>query len=127
MPEPGVRSSSIVHRSPLVTHHSPASGGTEVPPEVEAQIQSLHGGGRPLSDSELVFFEPRFGRNFSQVRIHTDANAATSARALNGRSFALGHDIAFGTGECAVEAASGDKRLLAHELVHVIQGSCQWT
>ena len=81
--------------------------------------QSLQGGGRPLSGVERHFFEPRFGADFSAVRLHVGAQAATAARSLNARAFTLSDNIVFNTGEYA-SGVSG-RRLLAHELTHVVQ------
>lgn len=87
---------------------------------LQTQIHSLRGGGQPLSPSLRNFFEPRFGYDFSQVRVHTDARAAETARALDARAYTIGRDIAFRAGKYAPETTIG-KRLLAHELIHVIQ------
>ena len=76
--------------------------------------------GRPLPESVRVFFEPRFGYDFSHVRIHRDAQAAEMAQSLNARAFTVGREIVFGAGRYAPDMSSG-KRLLAHELTHVIQ------
>src|SRR5215471_17300306 len=64
--------------------------------------------------------EPRFGHDFSQVWVHTDANAAGSARAVNALAYTVGWDVVFGTGQPALGSFAG-KRLLAHELTHVVQ------
>jgi hypothetical protein len=64
--------------------------------------------------------ELRFGFDFSQVRVHTDAQAAESARAVNALAYTVGSDIVFGAGQYAPGTAAG-KRLLAHELTHVVQ------
>jgi len=64
--------------------------------------------------------EPRFGRDFSQVRVHTDAKAAKSADALNARAYTVGADIVFGQGEYPYGTEPG-RFLLAHELTHVVQ------
>lgn len=77
-------------------------------------------GGSPLKDSSRAFFEPRFGRDFSGVRIHQDARSATAASSLNARAFTVGDNIYFGQGEYASETAAG-RKLLAHELTHVVQ------
>ena len=98
-----------------VNGHAP-----EVSPETQARIESLRGGGQPLPETARAFFEPRFGRDFSQVRIHTDAGAAESAQALSARAYTLGNDIVFGAGEYAPDSNEG-KHLLAHELTHVVQ------
>jgi Domain of unknown function (DUF4157)/Novel toxin 16 len=89
-------------------------------PEVQSQIEELRGGGRPLSESERAFFEPRFGRDFSQVRLHTDGRAAQAAQAVSAQAYTIGRDIVFGAGRYQPETTEGN-RLLAHELTHVIQ------
>jgi len=89
-------------------------------PNLASRIESLKGSGQPLPRSVRAFFEPRFGHNFSQVRVHTDAQADKTARAVNARAFTLGRDIVFGVGEHAPNTASG-RKLLAHELTHVVQ------
>jgi hypothetical protein len=63
---------------------------------------------------------PRGGYDFSHVRVHTDARAAESARAVNALAYTVDRDIVFGAGQYAPETAQG-KRLLAHELTHVVQ------
>ena len=93
---------------------------SEANPNLESDIQSLKGGGKSLSENDRAFFEPRFGRDFSQVRVHTDTRAAEAARAVNARAFTVGRDVAFGTGQY-VPGTSEGRRLLAHELTHVIQ------
>jgi len=97
------------------------SGQTpHVSTSVQNQIHSLRGGGQPLSPSLRNFFEPRFGHDFSRVRVHTDAKAAESVRAVNARAFTIGRDVVFGVGQYAPETSDGN-RLLAHELVHTMQ------
>jgi hypothetical protein len=76
--------------------------------------------GRPLPESVRAFFEPRFGHDFSQVRVHTDVPAAEAARAVHARAYTLGTHIAFAAGQFAPRAPDG-LRLLAHELTHVVQ------
>ena len=94
--------------------------GTEASSSFEEQVYSARRNGRPLSRSERAFFEPRFGRDFGEVRVHTDAKAAESAMALNARAYTFGRDIVFGKGEYAPGTRSGLK-LFAHELTHVLQ------
>jgi len=84
------------------------------------KIQSLKGSGQPLSASTRAFFQPRFGRNFSNVRVHTGAKAAGAAKSINAKAFTTGKDVVFGTGQYAPETTAG-KQLLAHELTHVVQ------
>lgn len=78
------------------------------------------GGGRALSKSTRAFFEPRFGADFSAVRVHTDVHAHQLTRSINAKAFAVGQNLVFGPGEYAPQTASG-KKLLAHELTHVLQ------
>ena len=89
---------------------------------------TLRQGGRPLDLTTLVFMEPRFGADFSAVRIHTNSQAAESARSVNALAYTVGRDVVFNSGQYAPHSDSG-KRLLAHELTHVVQqwrsgGSC---
>jgi hypothetical protein len=87
---------------------------------LETQIHSLRGGGQLLSPSLRNFFEPRFGYDFSQVRIHTDSEAARISQSINARAFTLGQTILFGKGQYKPEKKAG-QWLLAHELTHVVQ------
>lgn len=91
-----------------------------VTPEVQAQIKSLRGTGRPLPEPTRAFFESRFGSDLSQVRVHTGAQAAETARALNARAFTVGRDVVFERGKFAPDTVAG-QRLIAHELAHVSQ------
>jgi Domain of unknown function (DUF4157) len=86
----------------------------------ESSLASLRGGGQPMSTSARAFFEPRFGADFSAVRIHTGAKAEESARMLGARAFTVGRDVVFGAGEYSADSETGGT-LLAHELVHVLQ------
>jgi len=87
---------------------------------VESRISGLRGRGEALDDGARSFFEPRFGQDFSRVRIHRDRHAASLARAVDARAFTLGNDIVFGAGEYRPQSREG-KRLLGHELTHVVQ------
>jgi hypothetical protein len=64
--------------------------------------------------------EPRFGHDFSKVRIHADAQAAESARAVSAKAYTVGQHIVFGQGRYAPQSSEG-QRLIAHELTHVVQ------
>ena len=85
-------------------------------------IQSIKGTGHPLSASERAFFEPCFGTDFGDVRVHSDTRAAHVAQSVNARAFTLGRDVVFGAGQYALGASEG-RRLMAHELTHVVQQS----
>jgi predicted deacylase len=82
----------------------------------------LHSPGRPLDDTTRAFMEPRFGQDFSSVRVHTDEQATESARAMNALAYTVGQDVVFGVGQYAPGIGKG-QRLLAHELTHVVQQS----
>jgi hypothetical protein len=85
-----------------------------------------HSSGQPLDRASLSFFESRFNYDFSSVRIHTDAAARESARAINARSYTAGNDIAFADGAYRPAETDG-RRLLAHELSHVVQHGAEST
>ena len=95
------------------------TGPTTAPPVVH---QVLRSPGQPLDRAARAFFEPRFGRSFGDVRIHTGGEAAHSARAVNALAYTVGRDIVFASGEPAAESLAG-RTLLAHELAHVVQQS----
>nr|WP_246551794.1 DUF4157 domain-containing protein [Geobacter hydrogenophilus] len=88
--------------------------------ELAEGVGELEGGGVPLGEGERAFLEPRFGADFSRVRLHTGPAAEETARALNAQAFTVGHDIAFGVGRYSPGTEEG-MRLLAHELAHVVQ------
>ena len=78
------------------------------------------GTGQPLDPGLRAFFEPRFGFDFSAVRVHRDTGAAASARSLGARAYTMGRHVVLGRGEYRPESPSG-RHLLAHELTHVMQ------
>ncbi|MCZ7406262.1 MAG: DUF4157 domain-containing protein [Candidatus Methanoperedens sp.] len=93
---------------------------SELTSDQETNINTFRSGGQPLPQSVRAFFEPRFGHDFSQVQVHTDARAAESARALNALAYTVGSNIVFGAGQYSPGTSEG-KKLLAHELTHAIQ------
>jgi hypothetical protein len=95
-------------------------GEPRVSSDLQGRIDALRGGGEPLPAAVRSYFEPRFGHDFSRVRVHADARAADTARAVQAQAYTIGGDIVFGPGRYAPESDAG-KRLLAHELVHTIQ------
>lgn len=76
--------------------------------------------GQPLDAAARAFFEPRFGYDFSQVRVHRGAKAAASAAAVNALAYTVGRNVVFGAHQYAPTTPAG-RQLLAHELVHTIQ------
>jgi hypothetical protein len=95
-----------------------AAGATAEPPAaVESTLRSA---GRALDAATRVFMEPRFGADLSSVRIHDDAEAAKSARALSARAYTIGEHVVFGSGQYRPGNDAGH-HLVAHELAHVMQ------
>lgn len=80
------------------------------------------GAGNALDMGTRSFMKPRFGKDFSDVRVHTDESAVESARLIQAQAFTTGRDIYFGRGRYQPQTKEG-QRLLAHELTHVIQQS----
>lgn len=98
----------------------PTAGGT-ASAAAEAAVGNL-GSGASLPRADRAFFESRFDRDFSNVRIHDGQAADTASRAMDARAFTLGSDIAFARGEYRPGTGEG-RRLMAHELAHTIQQS----
>jgi predicted SprT family Zn-dependent metalloprotease len=96
---------------------SPLTATSEAPDVVHDVLRSP---GQPLDPGIRTFFEPRFGHDLSAVRVHTDAKSAQSARSVNALAYTVGHDIVFDTGQYT-PTASESRRLIAHELAHVVQ------
>ncbi|NEO31320.1 MAG: DUF4157 domain-containing protein [Symploca sp. SIO3C6] len=92
----------------------------EIDHRLESQIQSVRGSGQPLAASVRTFMEPRFGYDFSSVKVHNDSQAAHFSRSLNAQAFTIGRDIFFDTGRYEPNTTSG-QHLLAHELTHTVQ------
>jgi hypothetical protein len=84
----------------------------------------LRSPGQPLDAATRAFFEPRFGHDFSRVRVHADDRAAASARAVNAVAYTVGRNIPFDAGRYDPTTRQG-QRLLAHELTHVAQQNRQ--
>ena len=97
-----VRSLSSSHSAPPIVH------------------EVLESSGHPLDGETRAFMEPRFGYDFSRVRVHADARAGESARVVNALGYTAGEHIVFSSGQYAPATSSG-RRLLAHELAHVVQ------
>lgn len=89
-------------------------------PMDSTRLDPVRGQGQAMPDAMRSYFEPRFGRDLGDVRLHTDSRAAQLAQSLRARAFTVGRDILFGAGEYAPQTVEG-KRLIAHELTHVLQ------
>jgi hypothetical protein len=93
------------------------SRAATAPPVVN---QVLNSPGRALDTPTRAFMEPRFGRDFSGVRVHTDSRAAESARSVNAHAYTVGEHIVFDRGKYDPDSRGG-RHLLAHELAHTVQ------
>lgn len=89
---------------------------------LEKYVDSLGGNGEQLSSDVRSFYENRIGYDFSSVRVHTDTVAAKSAQSINALAYTSGNNIVFNSGQYAPGTDHG-KRLLGHELTHVVQQS----
>lgn len=106
-----------LQRSSRSPHASVTEGEHDAPSIVHDVLRSP---GQPLDPMVRAFLEPRFGHDFSAVRIHADSRAAESAHAVSADAYTLGHDIVFGAGRFAPGQRDG-LSVLAHELAHTIQ------
>jgi hypothetical protein len=89
-------------------------------PDTSARIQAGQSGGSPMPPTLRRFMEPRFGADFSAVRLHTDGEAARLSQRLGARAFTTGAHIFFGRGQYQPDSDAG-RELIAHELAHTIQ------
>src|SRR5579859_71836 len=102
-----------VPRLQMKSVNGSSAGHTEAPPSVHEVLRSP---GQPLDTATRAFMEPRFGRDFSSVRVHTDRAASQSAEEVHAHAYTVGRDIVFAGGQ-----SSSNFPLLAHELAHVTQ------
>jgi len=99
---------------------STAAPGHETAYDTSGVEASIRGGGRPIEPSVRRSMEARFGYDFGSVRIHDDAQANAAADRLQANAYTVGSHLVFGHGRYAPSTSQG-RRLLAHELVHVVQ------
>jgi hypothetical protein len=92
------------------------AGGNEASGDLESRLNASKGGGSALAPEVRAFMEPRFGADFSSVRVHTGGEAVQMNRELGAQAFAHGSDVYFGAGK-----SPGNNELTAHELTHVVQ------
>jgi outer membrane protein OmpA-like peptidoglycan-associated protein len=105
-------------RKEILQRRAAGSAEPEAVPSIVHEV--LRSPGQPLDPATRGFMEPRFGRNFGRVRVHTDARGAQSARAVHASAYTVGNHIVFGKGRPASGTTNG-LLTLAHELAHVIQ------
>jgi len=121
------RDDEHVRLKPLASQITPfiqakGDGAGTVSDAVSGRIKSSMGGGSSMAGTTKSFMESRFGTDFSDVKIHTGDYAVQMSNELNAQAFTVGSDIYFNSGKYAPGALEG-KRLLAHELTHVVQQS----
>ena len=98
-----------------------ASESDQTGADPTAKVQTvLRSSGKPLDPATRSYFEPRFGYDFGEVRVHSDSAASDSARGVNALAYTVGRHIVFGTGQFEPDTPAGS-RLMAHELTHVVQ------
>jgi hypothetical protein len=120
MPDPTLqrqRLNGSTAQQPVITRKANGDAGTAT---VASDFISGLGAGVPLDSASRNYFEPRFGRDFSSVRIHTDEHAAGSAAQIAARAYTVGNNVVFGAGQWSPSSTAG-RKLLAHELAHVAQ------
>ena len=91
-------------------------------PAWNAAYNEARTGGHPLPEADRTYFEQRYGYSMENVRIHADGRSSEAARSVGARAFTLGHHIVFDAQQYSPSTAGG-RRLLAHELAHVVQQS----
>lgn len=118
-PSPGERDSEMrVEPAPIQRKADSNAGLSAAAPPIVHEV--LSSPGEPIETETRAMMEHRFGRDFSQVRIHRDARAGDSARAVDALAYTVGSDIVLGPGQ-APGHDPASQRLLAHELAHVVQ------
>jgi hypothetical protein len=117
MPEAGAKHAEVASGSSGLIHRK---AGSTAAAAVPATSGVLGLSGRPLDADTRNFFEPRFGRDFGDVRIHTRGDAARTAEDISARAYSSGSNIGFAEGNYEPASHEG-RRLIAHELAHVIQ------
>jgi hypothetical protein len=112
-----------MHSSAVQLRRSPHSADAVTAGSVPESVgRTLAGAGQALEPASRALMERKFGRTFADVRVHADAVADESARAIGARAYTHGRDVAFAAGEYRPRTTAG-LRLLAHELAHVVQQS----
>jgi len=127
-PEESIQTKPFIQRTisqppnddtPSIQPSSESSPSTTTP-QFNQQLSASKGSGSPLSPETKAYMEPRFGADFSPVRIHTNQNAISMNNQISAKAFTHQNDIYFNQGQYNPDSSSG-KHLLAHELTHTIQ------
>ncbi len=115
----GSNSTQVQRRAQPDARKVAKDGSFETDTKLEHEVKGLHGG-KPLPNALRRQFEPRFGADFSAVRVHTGPQAVQLNRDMQAKAFTYGQNIAFNTNQYSPGTTAG-KQLLAHELTHVVQ------
>jgi len=118
--EPGILQKQSEEEEELVQTKSADSGAMSASTALESRLNSKKGQGQPLPESARQSMSQVFGTDFSGVKVHTDNESVQMNRELGAKAFTHGSDIYFNAGEYSPESGEG-KRLLGHELTHVVQ------
>ena len=120
-PQVSRKSADCEEKGPKTLRTKPTGVPATFTAEAPSPVRTILGSpGRPLDAAARAYFEPRFGQDFSHLRIHTDRTAGEAARSLGALAYTTGSDIVFAEGQYQPGTESG-KKLLAHELAHTIQ------
>jgi hypothetical protein len=106
--------------NPGLQKQADSTASTAATPNLESRLSSSRGGGSPLPENTRTQMEGAFGSDFSGVRVHTDSSAVQMNKELGAQAFTHGSDVYFGAGKYDDGSTEG-KRLLGHELTHVVQ------
>jgi hypothetical protein len=107
-------------KRPIMRKTDSGNGSIPVSSSFASSLNASKGGGSPLPQATKSFMENAFSTDFSNVKIHTDSQAAEMSKGISAKAFTYGNDIYFNSGEFASNTKEG-KKLLAHELTHVVQ------
>jgi len=107
-------------KKPIMRKSESTNTGIQVSPSFESSLNSSKGSGSPLPKGTRSFMENAFSADFSDVRVHTDSKASEMSKWINAKAFTQGSNIYFNNGQFSLESSNG-KKLLAHELTHVVQ------
>jgi hypothetical protein len=107
--------------TPAVDRAGPRSQGAgPLDPEIAGDIEAARGGGQPLADPVRADMQQSLGVDLSAVRIHADPRADALTRSVQAEAFTTGTDVFFRSGAYQPDSSDG-RRLLGHELTHVVQ------
>jgi hypothetical protein len=108
---------------PIVPASGSPASASAAPETVDAKVREMISQpGQALDPRARAFLEPRFGFDFSNVRVHTGRDAGASATSVHAKAYTMGSNVVFGPGQYSPDTQHG-RRLIAHELAHVVQQS----